>query len=259
MHPAPSGMTRAERQFLKSLHQKKNRYRYRTLLIEGEKLICEAIDAHYPLEKVYYSDHISDSTYTLLQSLQQKKAVSHADIEVVSTHKNPEGVIATTVLPDSVLPNPFPEITTAIYLWQINDPGNLGAILRTAAWFGINHVFLSPDSVDPYSPKVIRGSMGAIFRLGIWQHIPPEKIESIVLKQGLELLAADMSGTPPDNLDLDRWLLVLGNESHGLPKFIIKKSAATIGVQRFGFGESLNLSVSAGIIIHELYRIKRSV
>jgi TrmH family RNA methyltransferase len=251
-------MTRSERRFLKSLHQKKYRYRHQRTLVEGEKLLKEALNAAVPIETIYYSDHASKEIQSLLQSFAKSKFVFHADIEYISAHKNPEGVIATTVIPDTALPDTTTAFSTAIYLWHINDPGNLGTILRTAAWFGINPVFLSPGSVDPFSPKVIRGSMGTIFRNDVRTEVPFEYIRTMAAQCDIDLIAADTAGDPPDKLDTNRWLLIMGNESHGLPDFILNQSNFIVGIPRTGYGESLNLSVSAGILFHELHRIKRS-
>ncbi len=255
-------MTKAERQFLKSLHQKKYRYSHKRFLLEGEKLVKEAVDSQFPLESIFYSDTISDHTLSYVQSALRPecvlKSVSPSDINFVSSLKNPEGIIATGIIPEMQSTEIITDFSSAIYLWEINDPGNLGTILRTADWFGIQNIFLSPGCVDPFSPKVVRGSMGALFRMAIWQEIPFDFIQTIAANNHIDLITADTRGEPPDKIATTRWLLVLGSESHGLSNSILNKSNFTVGIPRIGSGESLNLAVSAGILIHELHRIKRS-
>lgn len=255
MHRKPKGLTntqglsRAQRQYLKSFQQKKYRYKRRQFLVEGTKLLNEALEAGYSIREIFIS---RDLDLDLDPKITTR--ISDADIAVISSLKTPEGIVAIADMPDPTettigfIEAPF------IYLWKINDPGNMGAILRSARWFGIQNILLSPNSVDPYSPKVVRGSMGALFHIRIFQDIDIEDILSYGEDQAIFLMAADAGAPPVRPLSSQKWGLILGSESHGLPGTLTETSVQRIGIPQQGSGESLNLSVAAGILIHEIIR-----
>ena len=257
-HDKSTSLSRSERQYIQSLHQKKYRYYHNQFVLEGIKLVHEAIQARYPIEKIYVSITAQNKNWSreigsLLDSW-PIQVLSDSEIASISSLKNPEGVIAIAPISSQDFSIELPPLSPFIYLWEINDPGNLGTILRTARWYGIQNVLLSPNSVDPFSPKVVRGTMGALFNVSIWQNVAFEDLKVYTDNQEILLVSADTDGSPVNSLHTDKWGLILGNESHGLPDFIINSSKYTIGIPRYGSGESLNLSVSAGIILNELYR-----
>jgi TrmH family RNA methyltransferase len=250
-------MTRAERKFLYALHQKKHRYATGYFLIEGIKPVFEALSAGFPLDKIYltpgFLQNLNPSDQHLLEKVRAKiRLVEAADIHYVSTLKTPEELVAVGIIPNYSLPTTGLRSMQAIYLWEINDPGNLGTILRTVCWFGLQEVILSPNSVDVYSPKVVRGSMGALFNLFCYQNISFKELLETVKTKKYHILAAATSGAEivlPANLP---WVLVLGNETHGVPLSIKEKASNIIGIPRYGKGDSLNLAVATGIILAQL-------
>lgn len=249
-------LSRAERQHVQSLHRKKFRYIHNQFIIEGVKLFQEATAARFALTQVYigksaYNKNLTGDI-TTLKDTGTVKIISDEELNSISSLKNPEGVIAVAPIPEHKFSITLPSLSPFIYLWEINDPGNLGTILRTARWFGIKNVLLSPNSVDPFSPKVVRGSMGAVFNITVWKNVEFVDLTKYVVRQNIPLLSADTGGTPVKRLAINRWGLIMGNESHGLPDFILKTSKHIIGIHQYGSGESLNVSVSAGIILHEL-------
>jgi len=251
-------LSRSERQYIQLLHQKKYRYRHNQFILEGIKLVQEAVEARYPLRKIYVGETAQSKNQSQNINLPEKpgliKVVSDSEINSISSLKNPEGIVAVAQILCSEFLISLPILAPFIYLWEINDPGNLGTILRTARWFSIQNVFLSPNSVDPFSPKVIRGSMGALFNISVWQNVGFKELKTYADNQNIPLLSADTDGSPVNNLHTDRWGLILGNESHGLPDSILTASKHIVGIPRHGSGESLNLSVSAGILMSELCR-----
>ncbi|MDO9548985.1 MAG: RNA methyltransferase [Candidatus Marinimicrobia bacterium] len=254
----PFGLSRSERQYIQSLHQKKHRYHHNQFVLEGIKLVQEAVIARYPIRKIYVGKTAQSKNWLQdcksLENTELIKVVSDSEINSISSLKNPEGIVAIAPIPFHEFPAALPPLSPFIYLWEINDPGNLGTILRTARWFRIQNVLLSPNCVDPFSSKVVRGSMGAIFNISVWQNVGFDDLKIYTDNQNIVLLSADTSGSPVNYLHTDKWGLILGNESHGLPDSILNSSKYTIGIPRYGSGESLNLSVSAGIILNELCR-----
>ncbi len=250
-------LIKSERQFLRSLRQKKYRYLHKKFLIEGLKPVLEAIDSGFPVEKIYLSNEfankLSDFDFETLKSQNKNlQCVDTADIHYISALSTPEGIVALGKMISERVPLDDLSLYPVVYLYEINDPGNLGAILRTARWFGIKSVMLSPNSVDLFSPKVVRSSMGAHFAVSCYQNVLFDDLNKYSARHGIPILAADMSGAAPDKAQTNRWILVLGSEAHGLPEDIINNATSVIGIPRHGSGESLNLSVSAGILFYKL-------
>jgi len=241
---------------VESLQQKKYRVQYRQFILEGIKLLKEAVAAQYPLSQIYISRSAFEKN--LLAGLPAIpniiKVIRDSEIRSMSSLKNPEGVVATAQMPPPKFQTADSEICPFLYLWEINDPGNLGTILRTARWFGVRYVLLSPNSADPFSPKVVRGSMGALFHISVRQNIAPDDLLNHCIQHNIPILCADPAGTPvPENMP-KRWGLILGNEAHGLPEMVKHAAHDIIAIPKYGGGESLNVAVSAGILLYELLR-----
>jgi len=250
-------MTRTERKFVRSLHHKKYRYATGRFLIEGIKPVLEAINAGFPLYKIYTTSaqyrNIPQSSQHLLENINAKvRFIDTADIQYISTLKTPEELVAIGEIPNHSLSASGLRSSRAIYLWEVNDPGNLGAILRTASWFGLREVILSPNSVDVYSPKVVRSSMGALFNLFCYQNVSLKILIEAAKSKKYQILAADTSGTKVILPENQPWILVLGNETHGIPQTLQEKATHIIGIPRYGKGDSLNLSVATGILLAQL-------
>ncbi|HDP67294.1 MAG TPA: RNA methyltransferase [Candidatus Marinimicrobia bacterium] len=245
---------------IESLQQKKYRAQYRQFMLEGIKLLKEAVAAQYPLSQIYISR--SAFVKNLLADVPVNpnniKVIRDSEIRSMSSLKNPEGVVAIGKIPQSKFLAVDSEICPFLYLWEINDPGNLGTILRTARWFGVRHVLLSPNSADPFSPKVVRGSMGAIFYISIRQNVAPDDLFDYCIQQNIAVFCADPTGAPVLENMPKRWGLVLGNESHGLPEAVKHVAHDIIAIPKYGNGESLNVAVSAGILLYELLRQEKA-
>lgn len=249
-------LSRPERQQITALQQKKFRYRQQQFMLEGSKLLKEALEAHFPVGRIYlgHSAYEKNIFSGIPVDWDTVKIVRDADIRSMSSQKNPEGVLAIASLPEYSFPPEDTEQSPFLFLWEINDPGNLGTILRTACWFGIRHIIISPNSVDPYSPKVVRGSMGAVFHVSIWQNVAPDDLLDYCIQKNIAVFCADPGGKPVQPCPHKHWGLVLGSESHGLPEAVKHAAHDIIAVPKHGSGESLNVAVSAGILLHELLR-----
>jgi TrmH family RNA methyltransferase len=250
-------LTHNERALYRSLKQKKERERTGLFVVDGIKPVKEALTAAFPLERILISANIDETERLKIQSLANSQEiaisiVTQSEIEQISALRNPEGVLAIAKIPSEVnllAPLDYP----ALYLWQINDPGNLGTILRTALWFDVKTILLSPDSVDVYSPKVVRGAMGALFRLKVRTEVDLSRIEMILGRDNAQMWAADMSGViEKPKIANDRFIIALGSESHGLPPEILQHAVGVIRINKYGYGESLNVAVAVGIILNTI-------
>lgn len=248
-------LSNAEKSRYRSLRQKKDREQSGLFVVDGIKSVGELLAVDFPVEKILLSQELS---LTARQKIESAAALKHipsidinqAELEQISSLRHPEGVLAIARIPES---HANPVTYPALYLWQINDPGNLGTIMRTALWFGIKTILLSPDSVDPYSPKVVRGSMGALFHLNFKTDVNFDHVYKLAKQDGATLWAADTTGSMEKLPNpQERFILIFGSESHGLPLEIIRQSDGVIGIKKYDYGESLNLAISAGIILHSI-------
>jgi TrmH family RNA methyltransferase len=137
-----------------------------------------------------------------------------------------------------------------LLLDTIQDPGNLGTILRTADWFGIRRIVASRDSVDVFNPKVVQAAMGSLIRV---EMIYSDLEEYILSNPGLPLYASSLEGEDlPDNMPLTEGMLLMGNESRGISTSLEKLAAKRIRIPGCGAAESLNVSVATGILLSRM-------
>lgn len=231
---------------LKKLAHKKYRSEHGCFIAEGEHLVQELLAAasHKPalLEaQLYYT-----ADYTGPKGTLTSHELSRAQMAKVSETKSPQGIFAVVPIHALLTRTAAREDERVFYLHEVQDPGNLGTIIRTLAWFGASRCLLSPASVDPFNAKVVRASMGAIF------HVPIETEQSVeALRARYPRLAClDMRGTPvADSSFAEFDAYVFGNEARGLPEGL-QASAYTIpGAGRI---ESLNLATVVNICAYVL-------
>lgn len=134
----------------------------------------------------------------------------------------------------------------------ISDPGNLGTLIRTCEWFGVDALLLDEQCVDIYNPKVVQATMGSVLRLPFASATSNEIIEYFRLKE-IPLLAADLNGTPIQSFKApEKWALVVGSESHGVSEEFVKAAQTSLTIPSMGNAESLNASIAGGIAIFQL-------
>lgn len=234
---------------VKKLHQKKYREEFGFFLVEGEHLVLEmqkaaARSSQPPACELYVTREHADwpGTYPT-------HVINKVQMAQISDTRSPQGIIALVpMLPVSAAPPG----ERAIYLHEIQDPGNLGTILRTLAWFGNFRCLLSPDSVDPYNSKAVRASMGAIFHVPLETDVPLDSLSG----RFEHIACLDMHGTnlqSPQFRSFDCY--VFGNEARGLPREHLKDLAAqSFSIAGSGAIESLNLASAVTISLYELTR-----
>jgi TrmH family RNA methyltransferase len=226
---------------VRKLHQKKYREEFGCFLLEGEHLVQELqkaarMDARLQASEVYLTHEHAAWTGQL-----QAHVISSRQMQQISETRAPQGIAAVVPL----LAAPAPAMgERAIYLHEVQDPGNLGTILRTLAWFGGFRCLLSPDSVDVHNGKVVRASMGAIFHVPVEIDVPLASLPARFAR----LACLDLRGEPitaPAFREFDCYLY--GNEARGLPR----EALAGLQVQPFtiagaGVMESLNVAADSG-------------
>jgi RNA methyltransferase, TrmH family len=234
---------------IKKLHQKKFREEFGFFLLEGEHLVQELQkaamnDARLRASEVYFTREFAHWTSPLTTHV-----VNSRHMMQISETRSPQGIAA--VVPLLAAPGPRPG-ERAIYLHEIQDPGNLGTILRTLAWFGGFRCLLSPDSVDVHNGKVVRASMGAIFHVPVEIDVSMDELPARFPR----LASLDLQGQPitsPAFRTFDCY--IYGNEGRGLPREALAgMKAEPFTIAGTGTIESLNVAATVNICQYELNR-----
>jgi len=233
--------------FVRKLHSKKYRQKYSQFLVEGEKITQEFINAGWSLDQIYIQREREDLT-ELYSSLQVELS-SLKDLERMSAHHTAPPILAVFNMPKgnvsaSVLKN-------TLILDNLNNPGNLGTIIRIADWYGIEQIIVGEQTVDEFNPKVIAASMGSSSRVSLYRH----EMEGFIDSYEGEIFAAHMKGNGIHDLKKFEppFALIMGSESHGVdPSLLALDKVKSITIERIGKAESLNVAVAAGIMLQGL-------
>jgi TrmH family RNA methyltransferase len=243
------------------LERRKDRYEQKAFVLEGVRLIEEAIHTGALPELLLYSEtskRILDLVEIARSSGVETEQVSPDLLSNISDTQASQGLTAIFPFPTPPVPG---LLDFVLILDAISDPGNLGAILRTAAAGGVQTVILTPGTTDPYAPKVVRAGMGAHFFLPIlsldWQDIDLFKRQSSPV---LNFLASDVQGGKSCwQSDLTQPIgLIIGNEASGISDQACKAADDLIHIPMQGKIESLNASIAASILIFEVIRQRQS-
>ncbi|MFW2478153.1 MAG: TrmH family RNA methyltransferase [Sediminibacterium sp.] len=236
-------LSKNELKYIQSLCQKKQRISERLFLAEGTKLVAELLEAGYPIKNIY----ALESWEAPLPDLPITR-ISPIELEKISTLQTPNQVV---VVAEQREPTGEPVLKNklTLVLDGIQDPGNLGTIIRIADWFGIDQIIASNDTVELYNPKVIQATMGSFLRVKIWYRELEELLTTInVPVYGALLNGTSMYATKPPK----EALLVIGNESKGIRENILPYIKHAITIPRTGKAESLNAAVATGILLAQL-------
>ena len=196
--------------------------------------------------------------------------LSHEAFEKISTEKSPQGVISVIKYLDFFseldiiynVENYFSYNERVIALNSVRDPSNLGAIIRSAVAFGVTHIVLSADSVDPYNPKTVRAAMGAMFKIKITSVSDFAAFVKGAAEAGRNVYAAELreGALPLDEVSFSsRDIVIIGNEGHGIDESISALCKASVYIPISAMTESLNASVAASILMWELSKRKSEV
>lgn len=236
---------------LKKLHQKKYREQFGHYLIEGEHLVLELIKAAEIRDELRSSTIYISEDHAPIESSLPIKVISSKQMTELTETDSPQGIVAVVpILPTASVSSDSHE--TVLCLYEIQDPGNLGTILRSLAWFGGFRCLLTTNSVDLYNGKVLRASLGAHW------HVPIEtEVEIASLPARFSKIARlDMQGKSTQDASFKNFdCYLFGNEARGLPRSVIETMPTTpftITGQRTI--ESLNLASAVNMCAYELRR-----
>jgi RNA methyltransferase, TrmH family len=244
-------ITKSQVKYIQSLGQKKLRDQDQVFVAEGPKVINELLATGFiqPVALYAVKEWLQEQEAGFLNQQLPATVISEAILESISFLSTPNRVLGIFKKPT---PNPFPDFSKGISLMldDIQDPGNLGTIIRTADWFGVSQIICSPSTADAYAPKVVQSTMGSIARV---QLLYGDLDTIINTHPTAKLYAATLAGKPLYQLDkIDQGVIVIGNESKGVRPSIVKLACEQITIPRTGKAESLNAAVATGIILSKV-------
>lgn len=251
-------LTNNKIKLIKSLDQKKARKESGCFVVEGEKMVKELLQSRFETVEVFAVQSYIDELPSALTKNVEISIVSEKDLERLTHLKTANKAIALAKIPDNEDDSAYPQNGISIALENIQDPGNMGTIVRTAAWFGIKDVFCTPETVDIYNPKVIQSTMGAIFKVNVhycdlFELAKKARQNSITLYgtrlDGKNIYQSKLSGNA---------IIVMGNESKGMSSELSNEMDQNIKIPSYAPPaeemESLNVSIATAIVCAEFKR-----
>lgn len=234
--------------YIQSLHHKKYRDEHEMFIAEGPKGVTEILlSKQFFCEMIFASESWLSKNEKLLKEISTEKKFPSKEFELekISLLSTPNKVLAVFRKKEfeaGVLKNKI-----SIMLDDVHDPGNMGTIIRIADWFNIQNIICSEDCVDMYNPKVVQASMGSLGRVSVI-YIDLEKFAEG--NKDIPIYATTLTGTSIYSIkNIKQGLILVGNESRGIRKELLKLSANEISIPKLGKAESLNAAVATGIIL----------
>ena len=235
-------VSKSQIKFVRQLAQKKQRDQYDQFVAEGHKVVQEFINENYQLHQLFTTD-------LSLFSNHETTVVTQSEMKSMSALKTPSVALAVFA---KVNEQSLAESNLILALDSIQDPGNLGTIIRLCDWFGIKDIVCSSETVDCYNPKVIRSAMGSLARV---QVLYKDLQTWLMGMQNHKIIATTMAGQSLYEYAFDSpTILVIGNEGRGLSIKIQELATNVVSIPRYGGAESLNAAMAAGIIAAEARR-----
>jgi TrmH family RNA methyltransferase len=238
-------LSKAQNKYIRSLSQQKYREEYGVFVVEGDKIASEWLRSTHKIKMIVaLSDWLAE---------QERFIKRHPEAEVIEVEEHHLESVSNLQTPNKVLlvvetpPNDLPAVAYnwSIALDDIQDPGNMGTIIRIADWFGIKNIIASPACVDFYNPKVVQAAMGGHLRVSLYT----EELTSFINKTNMPVYAAVLEGDSIYNVhSAPKGIILIGNESKGISATLQQLATHKITIPRRGGAESLNAAVSTGII-----------
>jgi len=252
-------ITRRHLKELRNLGKKKAREEQGRFLIEGLRMAEEAADSDFEVQEVLFTQAFVESAQgkSLLAKFQKKgpvfTAISERDLEPISETVTAQGIVAVVSNRSydlEVILQPGKR-SLIVGLDAVADPGNLGSMIRSCDWFGVNGMVLGQDSVELCNPKVLRSTMGGLFHLPIIEGVNLPSIISRMKTSGYTIYVADAAGEAyaEDVQYADRAFVIMGNEAHGVSPSLKHSADVRVAVRRYGLAESLNVGVACGVLL----------
>jgi len=237
---------------IKLLKTIKGRKKYKAFIVEGLRSVESFVHVSKIINHIYMTKEFKKTHKSIIKKIEknhiENTIINKMILKEITDTKTPPGILSICSIREERTINL--RANRWLYLYEITDPGNLGSLLRTAAWFNIKNIALSNNCTDPYSPKVIRSAMGAHSYLKIFRNVK----YTFFLKANYICIGTDHNAGLTIN-DIDKTkniVLFLGNEAHGINNSMKRKLHKIIRIPKIGYGESLNVSIAGSILMNEL-------
>lgn len=231
--------------FIKSLQIKKFRQENSVFVVEGAKRVCELQDTDFEIIQVYCTQKYANLFSNFNSNVE---IISESEMQSISSLENNFSALALVKIKKYNTQNISSDSITLL-LDGIQDPGNLGTIIRTADWFGVKTIFCSENTVDLYNPKVISATMGSFARVSVI-HTDLEMLLKNHNPQNIPVYGAFLDGNPTKNFTDKNIILVMGNESNGISNELSSHINHRISIPQIGKAESLNVGIATGILLY---------
>ena len=244
-------ISKSQISFIKSLHQKKIRKEQGLVMVEGLKSIQEFINSEYVVDSVYCTENLMPKLDNLSRKI-KPVGITESELSRISALSTPQAILAVVQIPKQTDLNIKKwDGSFILALDGVQDPGNLGTIIRTADWFGLNTILCSKDTAEVYNPKVVQASMGSLSRVNIIY----TDLGDVFSQINIPVYGALLNGKSIYETDFGQeGIILLGNEGNGISEDLIEKINYPITIPRYGKAESLNVAISASIFCSELRR-----
>lgn len=245
-------ISKSQISLVKSLHQKKYRKEHQLFIVEGFKAVSEFLNSDFVINTIFCTPDFSAKVANL-SNKQKTYEVSINELEKISALQTPQGILALVKTPKNIeaVANDIEEMV--LVLDGVQDPGNLGTIIRTADWFGFSQIICSLDCVEVYNPKVVQATMGSLTRV----RLSYQNIATLLANTELPIYGTLLRG---DNIFNTQWhqkgFLVLGSEGKGISDEILRLITHPITIPGGKNTESLNVAIAGAICCVEMSRNK---
>lgn len=238
------------------------RKKEKSFVLEGTRLCYDAFLSNVYIAETYYTENISEKGFEkikkIIASSEKSYKVPKDILREMSDTQSPQGIVCVCKELDKQLSlDKINNVGKFIILENIQDPSNLGTIIRTAEAIGINNLIMSKDCCDIYNSKVLRGSMGAVFRVKIYFSSDISKTIGFLKSKGIKIYAAVPDRLEKSITDIDynkSVAIAIGNEGNGLRKNTIDACNGKVTIPMLGRAESINAAMAASIIMWEMMR-----
>ncbi len=241
------------------LQKKKARDEEKLYVVEGDKIVREFLRAGVHISSlVAKPEFLGSLSAGMLENVKDIEEVSYKELKQISTLKTPHNALAIIDIPERKLDLSVLKNDLSVALDFVQDPGNLGTIIRAAGWFGIKNIICSPDCVDVYNPKVVQSSMGALLHTNVY-YSDLEKLFTFAISNKIPVFGTLLEGEPIYSRELERTgIILLGNESKGISEGLKQFITDPLMIPRFskkGPGiDSLNVGMAASVVFSEFRR-----
>lgn len=246
-------LTQAQKKNIKQLSDKTFRRELNCFVAEGEKVVHDLLLSNIKVNSIFAVKNWINENIELIKDAEIIE-IKEEELQQISSFKTANKVLAIATIPNSEIDFILLKKEFSIFLSNINDPGNLGTIIRTADWFGIKNIFCSQHTADAYNSKVIQSAMGSLFRVNI-HYINNESFFEACKRNEIHIIGADIKGKSVYTFKFNfPVLLVMGSESHGIDEAHKKYIEEYVTVPGKHSAESLNVAIATGIICSEIMR-----